>query len=47
MRGSLPDAPPLGTVYDYLVYYWSLAVTAVALLLILWTWFVRAQRRGS
>ena len=44
LRDSLPNAPPLGTVYDYLVYYWALAVTAIALLLILGTWFVRAQR---
>jgi hypothetical protein len=43
LRDSLPNAPPLGTVYDYLVYYWALAVTAIALLLILlWTWFARA-----
>jgi hypothetical protein len=45
LRDSLPNAPPLGTAYDYLVYYWALAVTAIALLLILGTWFVRAQRR--
>jgi hypothetical protein len=44
LRDSLPNAPPLGTVYDYLVYYWALAVTAIALLVILATWFVRAQR---
>jgi hypothetical protein len=31
LRDSLPNAPPLGTVYDYLVYYWALAVTAIAL----------------
>jgi hypothetical protein len=44
LRDSLPNAPPLGTAYDYLVYYWALAVTAIALLLIIGTWFARAQR---
>ncbi len=45
LRSSLPGQPPPGTLVDYVAFYWSVAVTALTLIVLLGAWFFQARRQ--
>lgn len=49
VRQQLPGAPPPGALFDFVAFYWCLAIVAVSLVTLLLTWVQRerALRRAS
>ena len=41
LRNAMPDIPPIGVLSDYMAFFWSETLTALALLSILFTWLHR------
>ena len=41
LRNSMPCAPPLGTLSDYLAFFWAESLIAISLLILVRTWLVR------
>ncbi len=41
LRNSMPGSPPLGTLGDYLAFFWAESLVAVSLLLLVRTWLKR------
>jgi hypothetical protein len=44
IRDTLPGEPGLGTLIDYVSYFWAEAIVAIALLALLITWLIREDR---
>lgn len=46
LRNSLPGTPTVGTYFDYLVFFWALALVAVCLVGVVSTWLRRPGVKG-
>ncbi len=40
-RNSMPGTPPIGTLSDFIAFFWGEAVVAIALIVLIGTWLVR------
>lgn len=43
LRDSLPGRPPPGTLFDFVSFYWSVAIVGTTLILLLGVWLQRAR----
>lgn len=43
LRNSLPGAPPPGTIFDFVSFYWSITIVGVTLMLLLGVWVRQAR----
>ena len=41
VRNNLPGSPPIGSLNDFLAFFWTEGIVALALILVLVTWLVR------
>ena len=43
LRNSLPGTPPVGTLSDFISFFWAEAITAIAIVLLIGTWVARSK----
>ena len=47
VRNNLPGNPPIGSLNDFLAFFWTEGIVALALIAILVTWCVRTAPRSG
>jgi hypothetical protein len=44
IRNALPGTPPIGSLDDYIAFFWTEAIVAIALLVVVTVWTIRQAR---